>query len=389
MAELLNHNEIIKAIAFYLPQFHAIEENDKAWGKGFTEWSNTRKARPLFDGHYQPRIPLNEDYYNPLDEGVMHRQTVLAKQYGIFGFCYYHYWFNGKKLLEKPIEMMLNDKSIDIPFCLSWANENWTRKWDGGSNEIIVEQNYGDKEEWEKHLQYLIPFFNDSRYITYDGKPILIIYKLVIIPKVQKMMHYFKKRVIELGFKGLMIIGQNPVNYFHGKKNQYDFHIMFEPWFTDSELSFRQSLRYHSSIYKVAVFFKFEWVLVKTYHSIKKIFTNKKNTKEEPQLKIKDYDHYWKCILSRRKTDLKLISGAFTDWDNTARNKTGFVYKGSTPEKFGKYMEELVTNLKKENKNIVFINAWNEWAECAYLEPDEQYGYRYLKALKNALSVHI
>ena len=154
----------MKIITFYLPQFHTFPENDMWWGKGFTEWTNTRKAKPLFKGHYQPHIPYKKNYYDLTKEGVMKTQIEYAKKYGIYGFCFYHYWFtNGKKLMEKPVETFLEDKTLNIKFCLSWANEHWTKKWDGGSKEIIMEQNYGSKEDWKMHFEYLLPFFKDSR----------------------------------------------------------------------------------------------------------------------------------------------------------------------------------------------------------------------------------
>ena len=152
MAELKADNKI-KVIAYYLPQYHSIPENDAAWGKGFTEWVNTKKAKPQFEGHYQPKTPLNDNYYDLSDVNVMVKQAAMAKKYGIYGFCYYHYWFkNGKKLLEKPVEQMLKTSKVDIPFCMSWANENWSKRWDGGKEELIVEQDYGEEEDWRKHL---------------------------------------------------------------------------------------------------------------------------------------------------------------------------------------------------------------------------------------------
>lgn len=152
-----------KIIALYLPQFHTIPENDKWWGNGFTEWTNTRKAKPLFKGHYQPKTPLNENYYDLSDVTVMEKQAELAKKYGVYGFCYYHYWFkNGKKLLEKPIENMLSDKKVKIPFCLCWANENWSRNWNGGNREILMEQDYGNKKDWDKHFEYLLNFLKTN-----------------------------------------------------------------------------------------------------------------------------------------------------------------------------------------------------------------------------------
>ena len=160
----------MKIIAFYLPQFHNIPENDEWWGDGFTEWVNVKKAKPLFDGHVQPKEPLNDNYYNLLDDNIKIWQAKIAKEYGVYGFCYYHYWFNGKLLLEKPMEQMLNNKKIDIPFCISWANEPWTKAW-VNEKKVLIPQSYGGVNEWKEHFDYLLPFFKDERYIKVHNKP--------------------------------------------------------------------------------------------------------------------------------------------------------------------------------------------------------------------------
>ena len=159
-----------------MPQFHAIPENDIWWGEGFTEWTNTKAAKPLFRGHYQPKEPLKDNYYSLLDSKTQEWQASLAKKYGIYGFCYYHYWFHGKLLLEKPMENMLKNKKVDIPFCISWANETWSRTWSGQEREILIQQDYGNKSDWLKHIEYLVPFFKDSRYIKIDNKPLMLLY---------------------------------------------------------------------------------------------------------------------------------------------------------------------------------------------------------------------
>lgn len=215
MAEILSNNKI-KTIAFYLPQYHAIPENDKFWGKGFTEWVNTKKATPLFEGHYQPKVPLNENYYNLLDDDVKIWQANLAKKYGVFGFCYYHYWFkDGKKLLEKPLEQMLQNKDVDIPFCMSWANENWSKRWDGGNQEIIAEQDYGTEDDWKKHLLYMVQFFKDERYITLNGDPVFLIYKPEEIPDLHRMVTYWQSEIKKFGFNRICLMIQNSGWYFH------------------------------------------------------------------------------------------------------------------------------------------------------------------------------
>lgn len=372
MAEIKNGREL-KAIAFYLPHFHEIPENDKAWGKGFTEWTNTKKAKPLFRGHYQPKTPFNENYYSLLNANTQIWQSELAEKYGVFGFCYYHYWFkNGKKLLEKPAENMIRDKRIKTPFCFSWANENWTKNWDGGNREIIVEQDYGSEKEWEAHFIYLLDFFKDERYITYDGKPVFIIYKPELIPNVKSMIEYLRRRAKEEGFPGLEIMIQFPAYAFSENldENLYDHYICFEPLYTGRELARKKKWSEKYSIENVC-------------RKIKEIIRNKFKSGSHC---FYDYDFYWRNILKRSNYKGKFLRGAFVDWDNTARNKSGIVFAGATPQKFGKYMHKLATTIKQSGEdNIVFINAWNEWAGGAYLEPDEKYGYAYLEEIKKVV----
>ena len=172
----------MKIIAFYLPQFHRVPENDKWWGEGFTEWTNTSRAKPLFVGHRQPRIPQNENYYDLLNPEVQEWQANLARKFGIFGFCYYHYWFNGKRLLEKPLETVLSTGKPDFPFCLSWANEPWTKTWEGNDKEVLMAQTYGDEADWLEHINYLLKCFKDDRYIKVDGCPQFLIYRPGSIP---------------------------------------------------------------------------------------------------------------------------------------------------------------------------------------------------------------
>ena len=373
----------IKIIPFYLPQFHTIPENDKWWGIGFTEWTNVRKAKSLFAGHDQPKIPLNGNYYNLLDDEVKMWQAELAKKYGIFGFCYYHYWFKGgKKLLEKPAEQMLKNKMIQLPFCFCWANENWSRNWDGGNQEIIMEQGYGEKKEWEMHLQYLLDFFKDDRYMTVDGKPLLIIYKPEQIVELQEMIRYFKKRVKEEGFPGLCCAFQFPTYYvdMFYRKDIFDYRIGFEPVYSRNV----EKLVYPGTAKKVEMIRKvFGERPISFYRKTK---GNKQSTNwgKSQCLAMYFYDETWEKILSNVWTK-EFLPGAFVDWDNTPRNKHGVMYEGFTIEKFEEYMKRLVKRAREEKKPMIFINAWNEWGEGAFLEPDERYGYQKLEAIKKAL----
>ena len=383
MAELLRDGNI-KVICFYLPQFHSIPENDKAYGKGFVEWTNTKKAAPLFEGHYQPRTPYQYNYYNLLDNHTMFEQSEMAQKYGVWGFCYYHYWFkDGKKLLEKPIENMLKDRSITIPFCLCWANENWSKRWDGGNKEIIVAQDYGNQSEWDIHMDYLIDFFRDERYITVDGKPLIIIYKPELIPKLKKMLKYFDEYAKTQGLKGLCFAVQHPAYYLEGHDmNLFDYYIGFEPEFSRDKKDIMENGTWRTNMKRIMV----KAHLGKIANSIRAYRINRANNREK-SLTVIDYDDAWNNLLNMTENNKKFLPGAFVDWDNTPRNKTGIAYHGASPEKFEYYCKQLVNKVKRsKNLNVIFINAWNEWAEGAYLEPDEKYGMEYLKALQSVIS---
>ncbi len=376
----------MKLIAFYLPQFHRFPENDVWWGEGFTEWTNVKKAERLFPWHNQPRIPYKNNYYN-LDKNfreTMMWQINIAKKYGLYGFCFYHYWFkNGKKLMEKPIEKFLEDKSLDIPFCLSWANEPWTRAWDGSTKEIIMPQEYGNEIEWKQHFEYLMAFFKDKRYIKVNNKPMILIYRLELIPRLDEMLSLWIRLATEAGFPGLYIVSQGSVYGITQNKSLYiDDYILYEPGYTHVEFSRKGRNLKKQILTSPCIWLTVSIQTVKRYISTKlKIKSVTMNTT------ILNYDIFWKHILNRKYNN-HMIPGAFVDWDNSPRRgKNGArIFKGATPKKFEKYMRKLIKKTKKEtDKDMIFIDAWNEWAEGTYLEPDIKNGYGYLKALKAAL----
>ena len=375
----------MKVIAFYLPQYHNIPENDQWWGDGFTEWVNVKKAKPLYEGHIQPKIPLNQNYYNLLDDDVKIWQAELAKKYGIYGFCYYHYWFNGKLLLEKPMEQMLRNSKIDIPFCICWANEAWTKAW-VNSKKVQIPQHYGNKAEWKEHFEYLLPFMKDERYIKCDGKPLFIIYKPELIECKNEMLSYFRTLAKEAGFPDLTIAYQhgNMDFYYQNKDDsQFDYDIEYQPTYArfdyQNGVVHRSELRAKlKGVYQRALL----WAGRKIGVELKPGMYSQKTS-----VRMFDYDVTWDLILNKKPVDEKRIPGAFPMWDNTPRHGiNGQVFTGATPEKFKKYMSALIRKTKNEyKKNMIFINAWNEWAEGAYLEPDEENKYGYLEALKAAL----
>lgn len=360
----------MKIIAFYLPQFHCIPENDEWWGKGFTEWTNTKKGKPNFTGHYQPHTPLNDNYYNLLDVNVQKKQIEMAKKYGVDGFCYYHYWFkNGKKLLEKPIENMLHNHDLDMPFCLCWANENWSRRWDGSENEVLMEQDYDDIEGWKDHYRYLSNFFHDERYIKIDGNPILIIYKPDLIDDLKGRLEIMNEMARVDGFNKLIFISQYP-QFDADIISAFDYTIEFEPQYTTNKV------RYYG---------------FKSLFNNFLLFLNVGSAKILQQLGLRSYKKFSYQIVAKDSWSRKLIDnhfpGAFPNWDNTARKKErSDIYHGSTPDLFKTYIKKQLNKRYQDGSEplFLFINAWNEWAEGAHLEPDEKYKHSYLEALRDA-----
>lgn len=371
----------MKTIAFFVPQYHQIPLNDKYWGEGFTEWVNVKSAKPIFEGHVQPKVPLNNNYYNLLDRETKLWQRDLAKKYGIYGFCYYHYWFNGKMLLEKPCEQILEDKDIDLPFCFCWANEAWSMEWTGKKT-VIMPQFYGDKKEWKEHFEYLLPFFKDERYIKEDGKPLMVIYRPESIECLTPMLSYWRELAVENGFPGLVIANQSVAFARDGKgdDSEIDYHIEYEPatsrrCMSPKKLNGLKQLRRNIMVFCEQ---KFGWDLqrvgVQAYQKLSK------TTRV-------DYDAAWNNILTRPPLSEKAVPCAFVNWDNTPRYKErGQVYLGATPEKFKNYFSKLIKRGKNDyKKDLMFVFAWNEWGEGGYLEPDEEHKYGYLEAVRDAL----
>ena len=374
----------MKIIAFYLPQFHNIPENDEWWGDGFTEWVNVKKAKPLFDGHVQPKVPLNENYYNLLDDNVKKWQANIAKKYGVYGFCYYHYWFNGKMLLEKPMEQMFNNKQIDMPFCISWANEPWTKAW-VNEKKVLIPQSYGGRKEWKEHFDYLLPFLKDERYIKINGKPLFVVYRAEVIDCLNDMLDYWKQLAIEAGLDGLTFAYQNLTFDLIPDKDdsRFDFNIEFEPSYTWYDLN-------SSTGIKQTQFWKYmrqvkAWANSKFENIFG--FDPARKLEKKDNLILTDYQSAWDKILSRTPSTEKNVPGAFVAWDNTPRKGTrGQVYTGGSPEIFEENLSKQIRRARDiYHKDMIFMYAWNEWAEGGYLEPDEENGYGYLEAIKNAL----
>ncbi len=343
--------------ALNLPQFYETPENNEWWGQGYTEWTAVKGAKPLYKGHIQPLVPLNGNYYNLSKKETLRWQADLARKYGVESFVYFHYWYQGRHLLEKPCEMLLSSPDIDINYCFCWANHSWTRAWDGKNHEILVKQEYGDKDEWEAHIQYLLPFFKDKRYEKIDNKPVLFIYKASDFKGNEERINYWERRLIEEGFSGIYIVEY--INTFNTN-----------PSLMCSQAVFEDEPNYVCR-FKISPFNKLKRIICKS-------------------LKITDYQNYdklWKTIIKKKRTygNKEIFLGGFTMWDNSPRKgKNSRVIKGASPEKFSKYLNRLCETKRQNSSEILVINAWNEWGEGAILEPTEQYGYGYLEALKAA-----
>ncbi|MDB6353567.1 glycoside hydrolase family 99-like domain-containing protein [Trichococcus sp. K1Tr] len=355
-----------KIIAIYLPQYHEIEENNEWWGKGHTEWVSCKKALPLFKNHYQPRIPLDNNYYDLTNEEEQIKQAQIAKEFGVYGFCYYHYWFEGKQIMQQPMEQMLNNKNIDIPFCISWANHTWSNSTSRKNRKILIEQTYGSKKDWEQHFVYLKQFFDDERYIKVDNKPIMVIYDAKNIDCWQEMKLLWDTLAKKEGWEGLFYINTLKHEEDVEVSNQFKFDAQFEyqPTFALGK----------SKKFDYAKLYNFKRILYKEYL-------------DRPL--ICSYDKIWQRVLTQTPSNgITTYLGAYNDWDTTARwGKKGIVHKNASPEKFEKYLREQIKHSDElPNSDFIFVTAWNEWSEGAYLEADEKYGYGYLEAIKNSVN---
>lgn len=343
----------VKAVAFYLPQFHPFPENDEWWGEGFTEWTNVAKATPQFEGHYQPRLPSAMGFYDLRLPEVMERQTELAKQFGINGFCFHHYYFNGKRLMERPVDNLLNHPEIDFPFMLCWANENWTRRWDGRDQDVLISQKHSAEDDIV-FLKDIGRYFSDSRYIRVNGKPFFIVYNVSQLPDpaatVARWRAYWKE---ERGEELYIVMAQT---FGEHDPNKYGF---------DGAVEFPPNTLPACNI------------------------TAEFDVASEFSGGIYSYKQLTKDSLKVSTTDFPLFKTVFPQWDNTARRGSkSHIFEGSTPEQYAKWLSGCCECAKKSltaGEQFVFINAWNEWAEGAHLEPCSYYGYAYLNATQEAL----
>jgi lipopolysaccharide biosynthesis protein len=369
MQDSTDKNEL-KAIALYLPQFHPFKENNEWWGKGFTEWTNVTRSKPKFKGHYQPHLPADLGFYDLRLLDTMKEQAALAKAYGIYGFCFYHYWFNGKLLMETPVEQLLKSNEPNFPFCLCWANENWTRRWDGLEADVLIKQEYDLKDDLD-HIHYLMPFFKDERYIKIDGKPVYLMYRSELHPNINEAASIWRNEAKKAGFDDLYLVRvENFKRDFDPKHHNFDASMEFAP-------DFSINLKKYSKKEPLSHIFR------KATHKI--------GLKEHGLLanKVFDYEEIVDKMAKKVPKEYKYFRSVFPGWDNSARrSKDATVFINSSPEKFKDWVMKTIAYTKANfsgEERLMFINAWNEWAEGCHLEPDQKYGHAYLQALKDGL----
>ena len=345
----------VKLIAFYLPQYHPIPENDLWWGRGFTEWTNVSKAVPNFVGHYQPRFPGELGYYDLRIPEVLRRQVELARLHGLYGFCFHYYWFNGQRLLEKPLEMFINDPIIDFPFCVCWANENWSCKWDGQDEDVLIAQEHSF--ECDKAIIHdLVKLFSDPRYIRINNRPIFIVYRANILKDVQDTVEYWRKYSIENGTGNPYIIEAQTGGFVDPRKIGLDAVVEFPP----------------NSVPEIPEITKQLSILNPFFKGI-----------------VINYEQVAEVMLNKEIPEYRLFKTVIPSWDNTPRlQNSSLIFANSNPSFYQSWLSATLSYSIRNGSgddNLVFINAWNEWAESAYLEPDKRFGYGYLQATRNAL----
>lgn len=366
-----------KSIAFYLPQFHPIKENDGWWGEGFTEWTNVAPARPRFKGHHQPHIPADLGFYDLRVPEVREKQAKIASDYGIDGFCYYHYWFNGRQLLQRPLAEILESKQPDFPFCICWANENWTRAWDGLDRQVLMSQEYTE-EDSEAHATVMLDYFKDDRYIKINGLPLFLIYRPDHIPSAKKYFDKWRKMAREAGLSGLYIcaVKNGFVELEDGKilEQGYDAIVDFQPNRRDFPVA--------SSNSQAAVDLARKLLPDTIYQTLKN------NVSAVNRV---DYKSLVSGMLKKKwPQNYRKYPCVFPSWDNTARRKTPTIIQNLDPHEYGRWLEYALKSVSAypENEKIVFINAWNEWAEGCHLEPDRKIGRGFLEATKRAIKAN-
>lgn len=363
MKMIVGNQKKARVIAFYLPQFHPITENDSWWGRGFTEWTNVTKARPLFKGHEQPHLPADLGFYDLRLPESRIAQAEMAAAHGVEGFCYWHYWFAGRRLLERPFDEVLSSGQPDFPFCLGWANESWTGVWNNEPSRMLIEQTYPGEADDRAHFEYLLKAFNDHRYITVDGKPLLFVYKPLKLPNAKKRFDFWRELAIKAGLKGLYIVGNNLLDFDDAASLGLDGAVVTTLGVVTS---------------KSPVVNKAKWLI----WGLRKKFALGGPRTIEYKEAIKH------LVPDLTKFNFEAYPCVYPNWDHTPRSgRKGLVLTNSTPTLFEKHLKDAVNAISShdDEHSIIFLKSWNEWAEGNYMEPDSKWGLGYLEALKRVI----
>lgn len=362
---VINAENIVRLLAFYLPQYHPTPENDEWWGKGFTEWTNVVKAKPLFPGHYQPHIPADLGFYDLRLPESRIAQAELAREYGIYGFCYYHYWFNGRRILERPFSEVLSSGAPDFPFCLCWANENWTRVWDGGDTNVLLQQHYSLEDD-ERHIRSLLPAMADHRYVKINNKSLLLVYRAELLPEPKRTADCWRSIALKHGLGELYLAR---VEGFRGDIAPgdigFDAAVEFAPdWLNKGNPLCRDFMaKFASKLGLKSKCFKFNEVTC--------------------------YDDMVRLMLAKNEKPYPWLRCVTPGFDNSPRRSVNAaIITGANPDSYGSWLRSLIERVKRNSKHdeqIIFINAWNEWGEGNHLEPDLRWGRAFLEATRKAL----
>ncbi len=347
-------------IAFYLPQFYPTPYNDEWWGKGFTEWTNVVKARPRFRGHYQPHLPADLGFYDLRLPEAREAQADLASEYGIHGFCYYHYWFNGKRILERPLDEVLKLGRPDFPFCICWANEDWTRTWQGDVRNILLEQRYSPEDD-VAHIRHLIPTLADRRYIQIEGKPLVLLYRTELLPEPHRTAETWRAEVRKAGLGDLFLVNIES-NYVRLPEDY-------------SKIGFDAAVRFQPNFYSFYSFYA-----PKAVRALRALIGSP--ARLDRVYHYRDLYRHWKASSPTPYRSFECVTPM---WDNSPRRKNrAHMLRNSTPEQYEVWLREAVerTRLDKEGHRWVFLNAWNEWGEGCHLEPCQKWGRAFLEATK-------
>lgn len=347
----------VRLIAYYLPQYHPIPENDEWWGRGFTEWRNVARAFPVFDGHYQPRLPGELGYYDLRVPEIMRRQVELAKLYGISAFCFHFYWFGGRRLLEGPLDHYLATTDLDLPFCVCWANETWSRRWSGREQDVLLAQRHSSEDDIAV-IRGLDKYFRDPRYLRIDGKPVLTVYRASLFPDLKATVARWRGEMERLGYPGIYLIATNAFDFADHADFGFDALSEFPP----------HGLRTPD---------------IESSLSVSHFRVGGR---------IRGYADVVTAEREVRAAGGVIHPGIMPSWDNSARRPTSAqIYHGSTPKLFAEWLAHAMqrASANPASERLVFVNAWNEWGEGAYLEPDLRFGYAYLEACAAAIRGHL